>query len=177
MSVFGASVQRTNLEILSLLTSNTPTGITNYIECSAMQTPRQPMPKSRRAKFTEDSTCSNIFRVLWATSPSLTFSIQCRCSCLTTSRSGLSTLWWWRNGSTSTMRSGYLCLLTLTWHQNIWLMKKFLNGMGRRWQIMTRYLLGVVTQSLCGGRPAQHPIFNHAIVCTLALLVVYMYPR
>jgi hypothetical protein len=44
MSVFDASVQRMNLEIMSLLTSNTPGRITTYIERSAMQTPRQPMP-------------------------------------------------------------------------------------------------------------------------------------
>jgi hypothetical protein len=37
MSVFGASVQRPNLEIMSVLTSNTSGGITTYIECSAMQ--------------------------------------------------------------------------------------------------------------------------------------------
>jgi len=63
MSVFGASVQRTNLEIMSLLTSNTPGGITTYIERSAMPTPRQPMPTSRGAIFTEDSTCFDIFPV------------------------------------------------------------------------------------------------------------------
>ena len=64
MSVFGASVQRTNLEIMSLLTSNTPGGITTYIERSAMPTPRQPMPNSRHAMFTEDSMCFDIFPVL-----------------------------------------------------------------------------------------------------------------
>jgi hypothetical protein len=38
MSVFGASVQRTTLEMMSLLTSNTPGRITTYIEHSAMPT-------------------------------------------------------------------------------------------------------------------------------------------
>jgi hypothetical protein len=33
MSVFGASVQTTNFKIMSLLTSNTASGITTYIEC------------------------------------------------------------------------------------------------------------------------------------------------
>jgi len=42
---------------------------------------------------------------------------------------------------------------------------------------MSRYMLGVVTQSLRGGSPTQHPIFNRAIECTRALLEFYMYPR
>jgi len=134
MSVFGASVQRTNLEIMSLLTSNTPGGITTYIERSAMPTPRQPMPNSRRAMFTEDSTCFDIFPVSWETSLSPTSSIQCRSACLITSRSGFSNSWRRTNGSTSTMQSGYPCLLTTTSHQKISHMKKFLNAMGRRWR-------------------------------------------
>jgi hypothetical protein len=64
MSVFGANVQRTNLEIMCILKRNTPGGITTYIESSALPTPRQPMPNSCRAMFTEDSTCFDIFRVL-----------------------------------------------------------------------------------------------------------------
>jgi len=42
---------------------------------------------------------------------------------------------------------------------------------------MSRYLLGVVTQSLRGGNPAQRPIFNHVFVCTRALLEFYMCAR
>jgi len=42
---------------------------------------------------------------------------------------------------------------------------------------MSRYLLGVVTQYLRGGNPAQHPLFNRAIECTRALLEFYMYAR
>jgi hypothetical protein len=42
---------------------------------------------------------------------------------------------------------------------------------------MIRYLLAVVTHSLRGGSPAQGPIFNHTIECTLALLECYMYAR
>ena len=42
---------------------------------------------------------------------------------------------------------------------------------------MCRYLIGVVTQSLCGGNPAQRPIFNRAIECTRAVLEFYMYAR
>ena len=42
---------------------------------------------------------------------------------------------------------------------------------------MSQYLLGVVTQSLRGGNPAQRPIFNRAIECTRALLEFYMYAR
>jgi hypothetical protein len=91
MSVFGASVQRTNLEIICILTSNTPGGITTYIERSAMPTPRQPMPISRRAMFTKDSTGFDTFPVLCATSLSKTSSIKCISACLTTSRSGFST--------------------------------------------------------------------------------------
>jgi len=42
---------------------------------------------------------------------------------------------------------------------------------------MSRYLLGVVSQSLQGGNPAQRPIFNRAIECTRALFEFYMYAR
>jgi len=42
---------------------------------------------------------------------------------------------------------------------------------------MSRYLLGVVTQSLRGGSPAQHPIFNRAIECLRAFLEFYVYAR
>jgi len=42
---------------------------------------------------------------------------------------------------------------------------------------MGRYLLGVVTQSLRGGSPAQRPIFNRAFECTRALLEFYMHAR
>jgi hypothetical protein len=64
MSVFGVYVQSTNMEIMSLLPSNSPGGITTYIEHSAMPTPRQPIPNSRHAMLTEDSTCFDIFPVL-----------------------------------------------------------------------------------------------------------------
>jgi hypothetical protein len=40
MSVYGASVPRMNLEIMCILTSNSTSGITTYIEPSAMRTPR-----------------------------------------------------------------------------------------------------------------------------------------
>jgi hypothetical protein len=42
---------------------------------------------------------------------------------------------------------------------------------------MSQYLLSVVTQSLRGESPAQHPIFNIAIQCTQAVLEFYMYAR
>jgi hypothetical protein len=42
---------------------------------------------------------------------------------------------------------------------------------------LSRFLLGVGTQSLQGGIPAQRPIFNRAIGCTRALLEFYMYTR
>jgi len=48
---------------------------------------------------------------------------------------------------------------------------------GKEMMEMSRYLLGVVTQSLRGGSPAQRPIFNHAIDFTRALLEIYMYAR
>jgi hypothetical protein len=64
MSVFGVSVQRPKLEIMSLLTSNTPGRIRTFIERSAMPEPRQPIPNSHRAMFTEDSMCFDIFRIL-----------------------------------------------------------------------------------------------------------------
>jgi hypothetical protein len=42
---------------------------------------------------------------------------------------------------------------------------------------MSRYLLGVVTQSLQDGKPAQRPIITSAIGCKWALLEFYMYAR
>jgi len=42
---------------------------------------------------------------------------------------------------------------------------------------MSQYLLGVVTQSLRGGNPAQRPIFNHAIGCPQGLIKFHMYAR
>jgi len=48
---------------------------------------------------------------------------------------------------------------------------------GKELKEMSRYLLGVVTQSLQGGSPTQRPIFNRAIECTRALLEFYMYAR
>jgi len=134
MFVFGVSVQRMNLEIMSRLTSNTPSRITTYVQRSVMATPRQPMPNSCRAMFTKHSTCCDIFPVSWTTSLSPTSSIQCNLGCLTTCRSGFSTSWSHTNGSTSTMQSGYPCLLTTTSHQIISHMKMFLNAMGRGWR-------------------------------------------
>jgi hypothetical protein len=48
---------------------------------------------------------------------------------------------------------------------------------GKEMKEMSRYLLGVVTQSLRGGSPTQHPIFNHTIECTCGLLEIYMSAR
>jgi hypothetical protein len=48
---------------------------------------------------------------------------------------------------------------------------------GKEMKEMSRYLLGVVTQSLRGRSPTQRPIVNHAIECTRALLEFYMYAR
>jgi len=134
MSVLGASVSRMNLEIMSLPTSNTPGVIRTYIELLTMRTARRPMLSSRSAMFTEESMCFNILAVSLGTSLSLNSSIQCRSACLTTSRSGFSTSWRCTNGSTSTMKSDYPCLLTMTSHHKISHMRKFLNGKGRRWR-------------------------------------------
>jgi len=46
---------------------------------------------------------------------------------------------------------------------------------GKEMNEMSRYLLGVVTQSLRGGSPAQRPVFYRAIEWTWALLEFYMY--
>ena len=48
---------------------------------------------------------------------------------------------------------------------------------GKEMKEMSRYLLGVVTQSVRGGSPAQRPIFNCPIECTRALFEFYMYAR
>jgi hypothetical protein len=132
MSVFVVRVDRMNLEILCFPRTNTTGGITTYIERSAMPTPWQPVSNSRHAMFTEDSMGFDTVPVLLATALSPTSSIQCRSSCLTTSRGGLSTSSRRTNGSTSPMQSGYPCLLTTTSHQKISHIMNFLNGMGRR---------------------------------------------
>ena len=132
MSVFDVSVQGTNLEIMCLLPSNTPEVITTCIKRWVMATPGQQMPNSHCSIFTWDSAFFKIFPVSWGTSQSPTSSIQCRSACITTSRSGFSTSWRHTNRSTSTMQSGYLCLLTTTLHQKISHMRKFLNWMGMR---------------------------------------------
>jgi len=48
---------------------------------------------------------------------------------------------------------------------------------GKEMKEMSWYQLGVVTQSLWGRSPAQHPIFNRAIECTWALLEFYTYAQ
>jgi hypothetical protein len=48
---------------------------------------------------------------------------------------------------------------------------------GKEMKEMCRHLLGVVIQSLRGGSPAQHPIFNRAIEFTRALFEFYMDAR
>jgi hypothetical protein len=48
---------------------------------------------------------------------------------------------------------------------------------GKEMKEMSQYLLGVKTQSLRGGSPAQCPIFNHRTECAWALLEFYMYAR
>jgi hypothetical protein len=48
---------------------------------------------------------------------------------------------------------------------------------GKEMKEMSRYLLGVVTQSPRGGNPAQRPLFNHAIECQRALFEFNMYVR
>jgi hypothetical protein len=63
MTVFGASVQRTHMVIMFRLTSNTPKGITTYIEHAAMLTTRQQMPNSGPTMLTKDSTGFDIFPV------------------------------------------------------------------------------------------------------------------
>jgi hypothetical protein len=42
---------------------------------------------------------------------------------------------------------------------------------------ISSYLLEVVTKSLQGRSPTQHPIFYRTIECTWALLEIYMYAR
>jgi len=48
---------------------------------------------------------------------------------------------------------------------------------GKEMKEMGRYLLGVVTQSLRGGSPAQRPMFNHAIEYTQTMLEFNLYAR
>jgi len=48
---------------------------------------------------------------------------------------------------------------------------------GKKMKQMSQCLLGVVTQPLRGGSPAQSPILNQTIDCTQALLELYIYAR
>ena len=112
MSGLVGSDQITHLEIMSLLTRITPGGITTYIECSVLPTPRKPMLNSLHAIFTKDSTCFNIFPTSWATSPSPACSIQSSSPCLTTLRWGFLTSWRRTHGMASSMQFNYLSLLT-----------------------------------------------------------------
>ena len=48
---------------------------------------------------------------------------------------------------------------------------------GKEMKEMSRYLLGVVTQSLQEGSPTQRPIFNRAFECTLAFIEFSMYAQ
>jgi hypothetical protein len=48
---------------------------------------------------------------------------------------------------------------------------------GKELKEMSRYLRGVVTQSLRGGSPTQSSIFSRAIECILALLEFHMYAQ
>jgi hypothetical protein len=59
-----ASIQRTNFQIMSLLTGDTPGRSETNINYSAMLTAMQPMRNSCRAMFTEESICFNIFPIL-----------------------------------------------------------------------------------------------------------------
>jgi len=52
--------------------------------------------------------------------------------------------------------------------------KEFSQWNGKGMKEITRYLLGVVPQSLEVGSPAQHSIFNPPIQCTWAMLEFYM---
>jgi hypothetical protein len=53
--------------------------------------------------------------------------------------------------------------------------KEVSQWIGNKIDELSRYLLGIVTQSLRGGSPAQHAVFNRAIECTWALLAFYLY--
>jgi hypothetical protein len=50
-------------------------------------------------------------------------------------------------------------------------------SIGKEMKEMSQYLIGVVSQSLRGGSPAQRPIFHCAIECTRALLEFQVYAR
>ena len=92
------------------------------------------MPDSQLTMITEDLMCFDLLPVSWATSLSPPSSIQCISACSATPRRGVSTSQRCTNRSTRTMQSGYPCLLTTTSHQKISYIKKFLNGMERRWR-------------------------------------------
>jgi len=75
------------------------------------------------------------------------------------------------------MQSGSSCLLTLTSDQKTKSCEEVSQWNEKEMKEMSWYLLGVVTQSLQGGSPAQRPIFNGGSQCTWALLAYYTYAR
>jgi hypothetical protein len=46
---------------------------------------------------------------------------------------------------------------------------------GREYKNMSRFLVGVLANSLRGGRGAQRPVFKQAVLCTRALIEFYLY--
>jgi len=75
------------------------------------------------------------------------------------------------------MQSGYMCLLTTTSTPKNKSNEEVSQWNGKEMKELSWYLLGVVTQSLRGGSPAQPPISDRAIECTPALLEFYMHAR
>jgi hypothetical protein len=157
MSVFSASVQRTKLEIMSLLTCNTPSGITTYIERSAMPTQLKAMLNAHRKMCTMHSTSLHIISVSLATFESAISTIPCRFACLPRARCGWSTSWW---------RTTWLDQYNAIWlsvpanHNRVpnnTSYKEFSQRNGKDMKEMSLNFLGIATQSLRGRSPTQRP--------------------
>jgi len=177
MSVFGASVQRTNLEIKFLSNKQHPRQHYNlYTTLSDANT------KAADAKLS--SRCVhrgfNVFRQI----PGIMSNVPKPDLLHTMQISMLDHLQKWI----------FHFMKRHEWHDKynaIWLSVPAYHDLtpknksyeevsqwnGKEMKEMSRYLLGVVTQSLRGGSPAQRPIFNRAIECTRALFEFYMCTR
>ena len=174
MSVYAATVNHRNVNIISFWASDTLSWITTNIECTSRVTQRQRIPNSHGTLFTNDSTCLMLFPVSSVSCWSPTSSMQCWSVCLATTTNGLSTSYWCTNGSTSTMYSGLSYLLIMTTHQTDarWgrFSMKWAGDTGHEpapaWSC---YQVSMRWNSL------QHPIINHATVSTQAMWDVYMF--
>jgi hypothetical protein len=174
MFVFGASVQITHLEIMFLLTSNTPGRDHNLY-----RTPSNANTKAADAEL----SLRHVHRGC---------NVLCHIPCIVSDLPKPDLLHTMQIGMLDHLQKWIFHLMKtherLDMFNAIWLSVPAYYDLtpenesyeevsqlnGKEMKEMSRYLLGVVTQSLQRGSPTPSPIFNRPIVCTLALLEFYM---